>query len=122
MLRNSGMGRDGDLKEQPGEPIAKPGGMGFSHALAIGLFEETGCIACHKGKAVGGNAYRKAGLVEAYKVTNAAEGRSPASSPASRCPFGRRLQTAHRARIRSASERSSGRPKIRISVMHPCRL
>lgn len=39
------------------------------------LFKESGCVACHNGPAVGGNSFQKMGLVEAYKTSNAAEGR-----------------------------------------------
>ncbi len=40
------------------------------------LFKESGCVACHNGPAVGGNSFQKMGLVEPYKATSAAEGRS----------------------------------------------
>lgn len=40
------------------------------------LFKESGCVACHNGPAVGGNSYQKMGVVEPYKTTNMAEGRS----------------------------------------------
>lgn len=40
------------------------------------LFKESGCVACHNGPAVGGNSYQKMGIVEPYKTTNKAEGRS----------------------------------------------
>ncbi len=40
------------------------------------LFKESGCVACHNGPAVGGNSYQKMGVVEPYKTTNKAEGRS----------------------------------------------
>jgi cytochrome c peroxidase len=40
------------------------------------LFKSSGCIACHNGPAVGGNSFQKMGIVEAYKATSAAEGRS----------------------------------------------
>ena len=39
------------------------------------LFKESGCVACHNGPAVGGNAFRKMGLVEPYKTSNPAQGR-----------------------------------------------
>lgn len=40
------------------------------------LFKESGCIACHNGPAVGGNAFHKMGIVQPYKATSPAEGRS----------------------------------------------
>jgi len=40
------------------------------------LFKESGCVACHNGPAVGGNSFQKMGLVEPYKATSPAEGRS----------------------------------------------
>lgn len=40
------------------------------------LFKESGCIACHNGPAVGGASFQKMGVVEPYKATNSAEGRS----------------------------------------------
>lgn len=132
-------GRAVDLKAQAGGPIANPGEMGFSHALAVGvlesipayraefkqvfgtdkididkvttaiaefektlvtpnsrfdkwlegdknaitanelagyrLFKESGCVACHNGPDVGGNSFKKMGVVEPYKTSNPAEGR-----------------------------------------------
>ena len=40
------------------------------------LFKDSGCVACHNGPAVGGNSFQKMGLVEPYKATSSAEGRS----------------------------------------------
>lgn len=40
------------------------------------LFKESGCIACHNGPAVGGASFQKMGVVEPYKATSPAEGRS----------------------------------------------
>ncbi|MDR0776354.1 MAG: cytochrome-c peroxidase [Azonexus sp.] len=40
------------------------------------LFKDSGCVACHNGAAVGGNSFQKMGLVEPYKSSVAAEGRS----------------------------------------------
>jgi cytochrome c peroxidase len=40
------------------------------------LFKDSGCIACHNGEAVGGATFQKMGLVEPYKSTSSAEGRS----------------------------------------------
>ncbi|NTV92077.1 MAG: cytochrome-c peroxidase [Chlorobiaceae bacterium] len=40
------------------------------------LFKSSGCTACHNGPALGGNSYQKMGVVEPYKATTAAVGRS----------------------------------------------
>jgi cytochrome c peroxidase len=40
------------------------------------LFKDSGCIACHNGEAVGGATFQKMGLVEPYKSSSSAEGRS----------------------------------------------
>jgi len=40
------------------------------------IFKDSGCTACHNGEAVGGNSFQKMGLVEPYKSTSTAEGRS----------------------------------------------
>ncbi len=40
------------------------------------LFKSSGCTACHNGPALGGNSYQKMGVVEPYKATSPAEGRS----------------------------------------------
>ncbi|MFN4065343.1 c-type cytochrome [Azoarcus communis] len=40
------------------------------------LFKESGCVACHNGPAVGGTSFQKMGVVEPYKTTSTAEGRS----------------------------------------------
>jgi cytochrome c peroxidase len=40
------------------------------------IFKDSGCTACHNGEAVGGNSFQKMGVVEPYKSTSAAEGRS----------------------------------------------
>lgn len=40
------------------------------------LFKDSGCTACHNGPAVGGNSFQKFGIVEPYKATSPAEGRS----------------------------------------------
>jgi len=40
------------------------------------LFKTSGCVACHNGPAVGGNSFQKMGVVQAYKATSPAEGRS----------------------------------------------
>jgi cytochrome c peroxidase len=38
------------------------------------LFKSSGCTACHNGEALGGNSYRKMGLVEPYKTSNPSRG------------------------------------------------
>ena len=40
------------------------------------LFKDSGCVACHNGPNLGGNSFQKMGIVEPYKTTNTAEGRS----------------------------------------------
>ena len=40
------------------------------------LFKESGCVACHNGPAVGGNSFQKMGVVQPYKASSPAEGRS----------------------------------------------
>jgi cytochrome c peroxidase len=39
------------------------------------LFRNSGCVACHNGEAVGGNSFRKMGLMAPYRTDNRAEGR-----------------------------------------------
>lgn len=41
-----------------------------------GLFKSSGCTACHNGPLLGGNSYRKMGVVEPYRANSPAEGRS----------------------------------------------
>jgi cytochrome c peroxidase len=38
------------------------------------LFKTSGCTTCHNGESLGGNSYRKMGLVEPYKTPNPAKG------------------------------------------------
>ncbi|MEZ5283461.1 MAG: cytochrome c peroxidase [Vicinamibacterales bacterium] len=40
------------------------------------LFKSSGCTACHNGPAAGGASFRKMGVVEPYRTSNPAEGRS----------------------------------------------
>lgn len=48
-----------------------------AHELAgYTLFKESGCVACHNGPAVGGNSFQKMGVVQPYKASSPAEGRS----------------------------------------------
>ena len=39
------------------------------------LFQDSGCISCHYGKAMGGGSFYKMGMVEEYKATSPSEGR-----------------------------------------------
>ncbi len=40
------------------------------------LFKESGCVACHNGPAAGGTSFQRMGVVEPYKSSSPAEGRS----------------------------------------------
>jgi cytochrome c peroxidase len=40
------------------------------------LFQDSGCVACHNGPALGGNSFQKMGIVQPYKTKAGAEGRS----------------------------------------------
>ena len=40
------------------------------------LFKECGCVACHNGPAAGGTSFQRMGVVEPYKTSSPAEGRS----------------------------------------------
>ena len=40
------------------------------------LFKNSGCVACHNGPALGGTSFQKMGVVEPYKASSPAEGRS----------------------------------------------
>ena len=40
------------------------------------LFKESGCVACHNGRAVGGNSFQKMGVIKPYKAKSPAEGLS----------------------------------------------
>ena len=40
------------------------------------LFKDSGCVACHNGPAVGGNSFKKMGVVAPYTASSPAEGRS----------------------------------------------
>ena len=40
------------------------------------LFKESGCVACHNGPAAGGTSFQRMGVVEPYKTSSPAEGRS----------------------------------------------
>jgi cytochrome c peroxidase len=56
--------------------LGKDDALNAQEVAGYKLFKESGCIGCHNGEAVGGNSYQKMGLVEAYKATSPAEGRS----------------------------------------------
>ena len=40
------------------------------------LFKDSGCVACHNGPAAGGTSFQRMGVVEPYKTSSPAEGRS----------------------------------------------
>ncbi|MBW7655971.1 cytochrome-c peroxidase [Hydrogenophilus thermoluteolus] len=55
----------GDDKAMTAEQIA-----------GLKIFYESGCVACHNGPNLGGNSYQKMGVVEPYRSSSPAEGRS----------------------------------------------
>jgi cytochrome c peroxidase len=72
------------VREDPGHaelalrPVAA-GQEGRAHRDELAgykLFKDSGCVACHNGPAVGGNSFQKMGIVQPYKATSPAEGRS----------------------------------------------
>lgn len=56
--------------------LGKKDAMSADELAGYKLFKESGCVACHNGEAVGGNSFQKMGLVEPYKASSPAEGRS----------------------------------------------
>ena len=46
----------------------KTNALSKSEKIGLGLFIETGCIACHDGQGIGGGQYQKLGAVEPYKT------------------------------------------------------
>lgn len=42
----------------------------------VQLFKSSGCIACHNGPALGGNSFKKMGVVEPHRANSPAQGRS----------------------------------------------
>lgn len=56
--------------------LGKADALSADELAGYKLFKESGCVACHNGEAVGGNSFQKMGLVEPYKASSPAEGRS----------------------------------------------
>jgi cytochrome c peroxidase len=56
--------------------LGKKDALGADELAGYKLFKESGCVACHNGPAVGGNSFQKMGVVQPYKATSPAEGRS----------------------------------------------
>ncbi|MCL4183232.1 MAG: cytochrome-c peroxidase [Burkholderiaceae bacterium] len=56
--------------------LGKKDALSADEQAGYKLFKESGCVACHNGEAVGGNSFQKMGLVEPYKASSPAEGRS----------------------------------------------
>ncbi len=56
--------------------LGKKDALSAEEQAGYQLFKTSGCVACHNGPAVGGNSFQKMGVVQAYKATSPAEGRS----------------------------------------------
>ncbi|MFT3820377.1 MAG: cytochrome-c peroxidase [Rubrivivax sp.] len=56
--------------------LGKKDALSADELAGYQLFKNSGCVACHNGPAVGGNSFQKMGVVQAYKATSPAEGRS----------------------------------------------
>jgi cytochrome c peroxidase len=56
--------------------LGKKDALSADESAGYKLFKDSGCVACHNGPAVGGNSFQKMGVVQAYKATSPAEGRS----------------------------------------------
>jgi cytochrome c peroxidase len=56
--------------------LGKKDALSADELAGYELFKESGCTACHNGAAVGGASFQKMGVVEPYKTTSKAEGRS----------------------------------------------
>ncbi|TVO57133.1 MULTISPECIES: cytochrome-c peroxidase [Denitromonas] len=56
--------------------LGKADALTAQEQVGYQLFKSSGCVACHNGAAVGGNSFQKMGVVEPYKATSPAEGRS----------------------------------------------
>ncbi|MCB1514483.1 MAG: cytochrome-c peroxidase [Hyphomicrobiaceae bacterium] len=56
--------------------LGKTDALSAEELAGYELFKESGCIACHNGPAVGGASFQKMGVVEPYKASSPAEGRS----------------------------------------------
>jgi cytochrome c peroxidase len=56
--------------------LGKTDALSSNETAGYQLFKTSGCVACHNGPAVGGNSFQKMGVVQPYKATSPAEGRS----------------------------------------------
>jgi cytochrome c peroxidase len=56
--------------------LGKKDALSAQELAGYKLFKESGCVACHNGPAVGGCQFQKMGIVQPYKATSPAEGRS----------------------------------------------
>ncbi|MDK9723755.1 MAG: cytochrome-c peroxidase [Sterolibacteriaceae bacterium MAG5] len=56
--------------------LGKKDALSAEELAGYKLFKDSGCVACHNGPAVGGNSFQKMGVVEPYKASSPAEGRS----------------------------------------------
>jgi len=56
--------------------LGKKDALSADELAGYQLFKTSGCVACHNGPAVGGNSFQKMGIVQPYKATSPAEGRS----------------------------------------------
>ncbi|MBC9072071.1 cytochrome-c peroxidase [Thauera sp. CAU 1555] len=56
--------------------LGKKDALNATELAGYQLFKNSGCVACHNGEAVGGNSFQKMGVVEPYKASSPAEGRS----------------------------------------------
>lgn len=56
--------------------LGKKDALNATELAGYQLFKSSGCVACHNGEAVGGNSFQKMGVVEPYKASSPAEGRS----------------------------------------------
>jgi cytochrome c peroxidase len=55
--------------------LGKKDALSADEMAGYNLFEESGCVACHNGEAIGGNSFQKMGVVEPYKTKASADGR-----------------------------------------------
>ena len=56
--------------------LGKKDALSADEQAGYKLFKDSGCVACHNGPAVGGNSFQKMGVVQPYKASSPAEGRS----------------------------------------------
>lgn len=56
--------------------LGKKDALAANELAGYQLFKTSGCVACHNGPAVGGNSFQKMGVVQPYKASSPAEGRS----------------------------------------------